>query len=61
MSQLSTQDLEVVYDALAMALDGINAQKHNLFLTKLALLLANQVADADAIRQAIDSAANLES
>ncbi len=61
MNQLSTQDLEVVYDILAMTLDGMDAKKHNLFLTKLTLLLANQVANLNVIQQAIDAAAIMES
>lgn len=61
MNQLSIQDLEVVYDTLAMTLDGMDAQKHNLFLTKLTLLLANQVANLNVIQQAIDVAAIMES
>lgn len=60
MKQLTTQELETIYDALATALDGINEEKQLLFLTKLTLLLANEVGDLSVIETAIKSAATFE-
>ncbi|UTO05460.1 DUF2783 domain-containing protein [Moraxella sp. FZLJ2107] len=60
MKQLTTQELETIYDALATALDGINEEKQLLFLTKLTLLLANEVGDLPVIETAIKSAATFE-
>jgi catechol 2,3-dioxygenase-like lactoylglutathione lyase family enzyme len=50
---LSVPDLERVFDELAAAIDGVGAQHEALFLTKLALVLANRAGDAAAVRDAI--------
>lgn len=53
---LSTTALEQVYDQLAEGITQAGADKEALFLTKLALLLANQVGDADQVSESIDEA-----
>ncbi|MDV4169635.1 hypothetical protein [Rhodovulum sp. FJ3] len=54
---MTPTDLETVYEALARQLDSVSADQRELFLTKLALLLAHQSGDAGAACQAIASAA----
>ncbi len=56
MSQLTLNELEAVYDALAEALNQVGTDKESLFLTKLALLLANQLGDQAQVEQAITTA-----
>jgi hypothetical protein len=46
MSQLTTADLEVVYDQLAQAIDRAGPDKSELFLVKFALLAAQALGDA---------------
>ncbi len=53
---LSTTALEQVYDQLAEGITQAGADKEALFLTKLALLLANQVGDEDQVSESIDEA-----
>lgn len=54
-------DLEAFYDALAESLDATPADKRDLFLTKLALLLANEIGDPEKLHQALAAArANLD-
>ena len=53
MSQLVLNELEAVYDALAEALNQVGIEKESLFLTKLVLLLANQLGDQAQVEQAI--------
>lgn len=48
--------LEAFYDALAENLDAVPDDKRDLFLTKLALLLANEVVDPEKLKQALISA-----
>jgi N-glycosylase/DNA lyase len=45
-NQLTIDDLETVYDALAQAIDIAGADKTPLFLVKLALLNANALGQA---------------
>ncbi len=53
-------DLEAVYEALAETLDGVPPDRRELFLTKLALLLANELDDAAPVLKALAAAqANL--
>jgi len=54
--QLTTADLEAVYDRIATAIDAVGDEKTALFLAKLTLALANLVGDRTAIDQAIDGA-----
>lgn len=56
MSQLAVAELEVVYDALAEAINQVGTDKESLFLTKLILLLANQVGEQAQVEQAISTA-----
>jgi hypothetical protein len=53
---LSTADLEAVYDALAEGIDRAGDGRAELFLTKLALLLARAAGDRAVVLAAIDSA-----
>ena len=53
MSQLALNELEGVYDALAEAINQVGTDKESLFLTKLVLLLANQVGEQAQIEKAI--------
>lgn len=50
---LSTEANERLYDALAEAIDRAGPEKEALFLTKLALLLANQIGDDASIESAL--------
>ena len=58
MSQqaITISGLEVVYDALATAIDQAGADKAQLFLVKLALLNANALADEKLFQQQITAA-----
>ncbi|SKA69452.1 Protein of unknown function [Thiothrix eikelboomii] len=56
MSQLGLAELEAVYDALAAAINQVGTEQESLFLTKLVLLLANQLGDQTQIEQAITTA-----
>ena len=56
MSQLALNELEVVYDALADAIYQVGTDKESLFLTKLVLLLANQVGEQAQVEEAIATA-----
>lgn len=58
---MNSADLERVYDDLAEALDAVAAPKREVLLAKLALLLAQDLGDADQVRNHIKAAlANLE-
>ena len=56
MSTMPFEDLEAAYEALATAIDSAGAEREALFLTRLALVLANQLGDITAFRNAVDSA-----
>lgn len=45
MKTLHITDLEQTYDQLAMAIDDATPARSELFLTKLVLLLAHELAD----------------
>jgi Protein of unknown function (DUF2783) len=45
MTALTIPQLETVYDTLAQAIDQAGPERSELFLTKLCLLLANQLGD----------------
>jgi hypothetical protein len=49
------QDLEAIYDELALKVDQAG-QRSELFLAKLSLLLANQVGNKETVLALIDSA-----
>lgn len=53
---LSTEANERLYDALAEAIDRAGPEGEALFLTKLVLLLANQIADEASINRALELA-----
>jgi hypothetical protein len=53
---LSLPDLESTYDLLAEAIDNAPAGTSELMLTKLALLLANELGDAAHVRALVQSA-----
>jgi hypothetical protein len=58
---MTQADLESVYEALAEQLDAIAAEKRPLYLAKLALLLANELGDAEKARgHIVAAAANLD-
>lgn len=48
--------LEAVYDALAQAIDRAGPARSELFLVKLALLLAHDVGDAARVQALIEDA-----
>ena len=50
-------ELETVYEALARQLDEVGADRGDLYLAKLALLLAKEVGDPAPVLAAIDAAA----
>lgn len=56
MSALSTSQLETVYDTLAQAIDQAGPQHAELFLTKLCLLLSNQLGDDAAFASSVNNA-----
>jgi len=53
---LTIEGLELVYDALASAIDQAGPDKAQLFLVKLALLNANVLADEHLFQQQINMA-----
>jgi len=55
-NQLSIADLEAVYDALAQAIDQAGPERSELFLVKLALLNAQALGSARAVREQIERA-----
>ena len=56
MTSLTMPELEQVYDDLAAAIDLAPEGKSELMLVKLALLLAQQVGDAERVRQCVTDA-----
>lgn len=56
MKKLTVQELETVYDALALAIDQAEPEKSQLFLVKLALLAAHALGDARQFEELIRSA-----
>jgi hypothetical protein len=53
---LSQADLETTYDRLAEAIDAAGEQRSELMLVKLALLLAQDLGDADRVAALIAEA-----
>jgi len=53
---LTIDGLEIIYDALATAVDQAGPNKAQLFLVKLALLNANALADEKLFQQQIATA-----
>lgn len=46
---MSPEELEQTYEALARQIDAVGPEKSELFLAKLALLLANRIGSADVV------------
>ncbi len=58
---MTPADVETVYETLALQLDAVDAEKRELFLAKLALLLAHDVGDAaQACRRIHEAAEDLD-
>ncbi|WP_025373122.1 hypothetical protein [Advenella mimigardefordensis] len=53
---IQTQALEQVYDHLAQALDSVPESGRTLMLTRLALLMSEQIGDSEVICRLIDQA-----
>ena len=53
---LKTTDLETLFEELAQAIDTVEPARASLYLTKLVVLLANQIGDLAAIRRAMAAA-----
>lgn len=49
-------DLERVYDLIAAAIDRVGPERESLLLAKLALLLADEAGDYDAVAAAVAAA-----
>ncbi|NLH80740.1 MAG: DUF2783 domain-containing protein [Phyllobacteriaceae bacterium] len=56
-ARLTKSDLESVYDAIAEAIDAVPPEKRELFLAKLAFVLADLLGDARAVEEALAVAA----
>jgi hypothetical protein len=56
MAALSFDDLELVYEQLAVAIDKAGRDQESLFLAKLALMLAQATGDRRVVESAIASA-----
>lgn len=54
--QLEFTELEQVYECLAEAIDTVGKEQEALLLAKLCMLLANQVADLERVKEAIATA-----
>lgn len=54
---MNERDLENVYAALATKIDEVGEGQSELFLAKLALLLAHRNGDVEDVRRCIDDAA----
>ena len=53
MNTLKPTELEEVYSVLAEAIDAAGPERESVFLTKLTLVLANELGDPEAVRQAV--------
>ena len=56
MSAMPFEDFETAYETLAMAIDRAGPAGEALFLTRLALVLAQKLGDVAAFRTAIETA-----
>ncbi|WP_353192451.1 DUF2783 domain-containing protein [Pandoraea pnomenusa] len=54
--QTAIAGLEEIYDALALAIDAVPDDKRELLLAKIALLLANEIADPSRVLSLIAQA-----
>ncbi len=55
---MNFEGLEAFYEALAQAIDRAGPNQRDLFLTRLALLLANEIEDPQKALAAIDAGLN---
>jgi hypothetical protein len=55
-ANLPFEDLERLYALLAETVDGVGPEREALFLSKLALILAQEIGDADKVTAAIAAA-----
>lgn len=53
---MTQTDVEAIYATLAEAIDRVTPEKSELFLAKLALLMAHELDDLDRVRALIESA-----
>lgn len=53
---MTPTNVERVYEALAETIDEVGAEKSELYLSKLALLLAYEIGDAESVLGLIESA-----
>ncbi|MCB1348621.1 MAG: hypothetical protein R3D59_04565 [Paracoccaceae bacterium] len=53
---MTPREVETIYEALATTLDAVEAPRRELFLAKLALLLAHDLGDPDRVCRRIDEA-----
>lgn len=53
---LSFDDLEQVYERLAVMLDSVSEKQHTLLLAQLALALAHRIPDINQVLEAINEA-----
>lgn len=61
-NKLAFQDLEKIYDLVAVSIDEVGRENEALFLSKLCLALAHNIADLPLIEGAIAAAkSNLDS
>ena len=56
MTAMPSEDFEVAYETLAMAIDSAGPEREALFLTRLALVLGHQLGDIAVFRNAIRTA-----
>jgi hypothetical protein len=58
MSELRFDEIEKMYDALAEAIDRAGPANEALFLTRLALLLGEQLGDSKVFQDCLSASAN---
>ena len=54
--RMTPTDVETIYAALAETIDRVTPEKSELFLAKLALLMAHEINDVDHVRTLIQNA-----
>lgn len=54
---MNREDIESAYDALAQQIDRVGAAKTELYLAKLALLMAQEIGDVEKALACIEEAA----
>lgn len=56
MTAMPSEDFELAYESLAIAIDTAGPEREALFLTRLALVLGHELGDIAAFRKAIGMA-----